>query len=259
MFAAYFWIVGELVEGLCDYSIDVLRNFTFIFVFTGIFSATLATQKIIWKGGKYWDALHVAVVLLYLVCYMFKFWPQPPVYYPQFTVRAFLWYGGACAFSVILSHCSVLYNEVLKSAKVATKLYRLRHSVFVLSALMLAMPLLMSVFSGSEYKFSPPILIGPLVLLVLASLLFVAQEKSMNLTETITHLITQWFSLGACFLAVPIIFLADLVVSNFYGDLFEIQSDHLFTAAVAFCFLTISFSFLPLLIQLVRQIKTRKN
>lgn len=259
MFAAYYWIVGELIEGLSESSIDIMRNYTFIFVFTVIYSATFTSQKIIWKGGKSWYVLHIAFILLYLVCYMFKFWPQTPVYYPQFTVRAFFWYGGACAMSFATSYYGIEHDQFLKSTKVAQKVYLIRSGVFVLSALVLVVPLALSVFSGSAYNFSPPILIAPLVLVVLASLFFAAQEKTLNVMETITHLITQWFSLGACFLVMPILFLADLVVSNFYGDLFEIESNHLITAIIAFGLLTISFSFLPALLQLVRHRAGRKN
>lgn len=243
LFAGLFLIVGERLGAYSETNVFLLRNFTFVFVLPCIFTSVLAGEKIARQGGKAFDVAFGLFLLIFLVAYMLGLWPQNPVLLPDFTVRAFLWFGGSAALSVVTWHYCQYYHQLLAGAvddaAAISRVYLCRIILLLLSSILVVAPLIQAIFSGGTFGISPSLLLAPLMMIVLSGVFIAFQFGEAKSTTQISMLILTWLPLGWAFLLMPAVFMGEVFVANTWGGLFLVEPGSLYSAFTAFILLNL--------------------
>lgn len=241
IFAGLYLYLSSMLSLAEDSSVFIVRNYTFLFVFPAVFTTVHSTNRARHAGGKIWLVSECIVLLIFFAGYMTGLWPQKPVLLPYFTVRAFLWFGGAAALAVVVDgYCSV-FHRVLATDERREYLYRHRLLFLWVAMLVVAAPLVYAIFSRGVIELSASYLLTPLFLIAVSGIVIGFRFASNSLRTCLENLIIVWYPVGWCFLAMPVVLFAEFIMSDYLdnGSVFLLEGGHLVTAFLGFAALNL--------------------
>lgn len=241
IFAGLYLYLASVLSLAEDSSVFIVRNYTFLFVFTAVFTTVHSTNRARHAGGRIWVASECIVLLIFFAGYMTGLWPQKPVFLPYFTVRAFLWFGGAAALAVVVDgYCSV-FHRILATDERREYLYRHRLLLLWVAMLVVAAPLVYAIFSGGVIELNTRYLLTPLFLIAVSGIVIGFRFASISLRTCLENLIVVWYPVGWCFLSMPVLLFAEFVISDCLdiGRVFLLEGGHLVTAFLGFAALNL--------------------
>ena len=241
IFAGLYLYLTSVLSLTEDSSVFIVRNYTFLFVFTSVFTAVHSTNRVRQAGGRSWPIAEGIVLLIFFAGYITGLWPQRPVMLPHFTVRAFLWFGGAAALDVVVDGYSSVFHRVSGDDQRREYLYRHRLVLLWVAMLVVAAPLVHAVFSKGVIELNTRYLLTPLALIAVSGIVVGARFASSSLRSCLENLIVIWYPVGWSFLVMPVVLFIEFVMSDYldYGRVFCLEGGHLISAFLGFAALNL--------------------